>query len=69
MVGRCALCSLSLSLSLHLPIHNLNRIKKLLLGKYPFLHKQFGEGFLLNYLGHEKFFKKNDLFGVSVAKM
>jgi hypothetical protein len=32
--------------------------------KYPFLHKQSGQGFLLIYLGHEESFKRNDLLRV-----
>jgi hypothetical protein len=35
---------------------------KLPLGEYPFLNNQPREGFLLDYLGHEEFFKGNDLF-------
>jgi len=41
-----------------------HRIQKLLFGKYTFLNKQPGEGFLLDYVGHQEFFKGNDLFGV-----
>src|SRR4030042_2241716 len=48
----------------HLLINCLHHLQKLLLGEYPFLHEQSGKGFLLDHLGHEEFFKGNDLFWV-----
>jgi len=38
-------------------------LPKLLAGEHPFLHKQLDESFLGNHLGHEEFFKGDDLFG------
>jgi len=46
----------------HFLIYQLHHLQKLFLGKYPFLHKQPSEGFLLDYLRHEEFFKRYDLF-------
>ena len=54
----------TLLLSLHFIINYLHHLQKLFLGENSFLDKQSGEGFLLNHLGHQKFFKGNDLFGV-----
>ena len=34
-----------------------HHLHKLHFGEYPFLHKQLGEGFLLDYLRNEEFFK------------
>jgi hypothetical protein len=39
-------------------------LQKFTLGEYSFLHKESGEGFLLDYLGHKEFFKGDDLFGI-----
>jgi len=50
--------------SLHLSINHLHHLHKLLLGDHTFLHKQSSEGFSMDYLGHEKFFKGDDLFRV-----
>src|SRR4030042_6593039 len=36
--------------SIHLSIDHPHHLQKLFLGKYPFLHKQSGKGFLLDYL-------------------
>jgi hypothetical protein len=51
-------------LSFPLPIHHLHHLQKLLLGEYPFLHKQPGKGSLLDNLGYEEIFKGNDLLRV-----
>jgi len=38
-------------------------IQKLLPAEYSFIDKQSGEGFQSDYLGHEEFFKGDDLAG------
>jgi hypothetical protein len=40
---------------LHLPVHYLHHLQELLLGEYPFLHEQMGEGFLSDGLGLESY--------------
>jgi hypothetical protein len=50
------------SFSIRLPIHRLHHFQKFLFGKYPFLDKQSGKGFLGYDLGYEEFFKGDDLF-------
>ena len=52
------------SFSFHFLIHHPHHLQKLFLRKYPFLHKQPGEGFLLDHLRHEEFFKGNGVFRV-----
>jgi DNA-binding transcriptional regulator YiaG len=42
----------------------LHHLQKLFLGEYPFLNEQPSKGFLLDDLGHEKFFKGDNLFRV-----
>jgi len=56
--------SFPLSGSLPLPIDHPHHLHELLLGDYTFLHKQPGEGFSMDYLGHEEFFKGDELFVV-----
>jgi hypothetical protein len=56
------------SFSIRLPIHRLHHRQKPLLREYPFLHELTCQSFLLDHLGHEKFFGGADLFAVTPTK-